>query len=105
MSRFCSVTVSVIVALAASRAAAATIRVTVDMVSYTPAQVSAHVGDTIEWVNNGFLAHAETGRKKEWDLFIPPRKSMRVTLTHPGEIDYYCRFHPNLVGHVSVAPP
>ncbi len=93
------------VALVVSRAAAATIRVTVDTVSYTPAQISAHVGDTIEWVNNDFLAHTATGRKKEWDLFIPPKKSVHVTLTRPGKIDYYCRFHPNMVGHISVATP
>jgi plastocyanin len=90
---------------AAVPAAAATVRVTVTKLTFEPAQVSAHVGDTIEWVNADFLAHSATGRKKEWDLFIAPNKSAHVTLSQPGEIDYYCRFHPNMVGHISVAPP
>lgn len=104
MPRVRSLALAAIVGLAASRGEAATIRVAVDNVSYAPAQVSAHVGDTIEWVNSDFVAHTATERKKEWDLFIPPNKSARMTLTRPGEIDYYCRFHPNMVGHVSVTP-
>jgi plastocyanin len=90
---------------APSPATAATVRITVDNVAFQPAQVSAHVGDTIEWVSSDFLAHTATGRKKEWDVFIPPHGNGRVTLTRPGEIDFYCRFHPNMVGHVSVVPP
>lgn len=104
MPRVRSLALAAIVGLAASRGETATVRVAVDNVSYAPAQVSAHVGDTIEWVNSDFVAHTATGRKKEWDLFIPPNKSARMTLTRPGEIDYYCRFHPNMVGHVSVTP-
>ena len=89
---------------AAAPAAAATVRVTVTKLTFEPAQVSAKVGDTIEWVNADFLAHSATSRKKEWDLFIAPNKSVHVTVNKPGEIDYYCRFHPNMVGHISVTP-
>jgi len=89
---------------AAAPAAAATVRVTVTKLAFEPAQVSAKVGDTIEWVNADFLAHSATDRKKEWDLFIAPNKSVHVTVNKPGEIDYYCRFHPNMVGHISVTP-
>ena len=85
-------------------AAAATVRVTIDKLVFQPAQVSARVGDTIEWVSSDFLAHTATGRKKEWDVLIPPNGNGHVTLTQPGEIDYFCRFHPNMVGHISVAP-
>ncbi len=92
------------IAAATLPAAAATVRVTITNLTFEPAQVSAHVGDTIEWVNSDFLAHSATGRKKEWDLFIAPSKTAQVTLKQPGEIDYYCRFHPNMVGHISVAP-
>ena len=89
---------------AAAPAAAATVRVTVTKLAFEPAQVSAKVGDTIEWVNADFLAHSATDCKKEWDLFIAPNKSVHVTVNKPGEIDYYCRFHPNMVGHISVTP-
>jgi plastocyanin len=91
--------------LAAAPAAAATVRITIDKLAFLPAQVSAHVGDTIEWVSSDFLAHTATGRNKEWDVLIPPNGSGHVTLRQAGEIDYYCRFHPNMVGHISVVAP
>jgi plastocyanin len=91
--------------LAAAPAAAETVRITIDKLAFQPAQVAARVGDTIEWVSSDFLAHTATGRNKEWDVLIPPNGNGHVTLMQAGEIDYYCRFHPNMVGHISVAAP
>ena len=90
-------------AVVGSRAAAETIRINVDKLAFTPAEVSVYAGDTIEWVNGDFLAHTATARSKEWDVTIPPNKTGRVTLKRAGEIEYYCRFHPNMVGRISVA--
>ena len=89
--------------LLATHAAAETIRVNVDKLAFTPAEVSARVGDTIEWVNTDFLAHTATARSKEWDVMIPPNKISRATLKRAGSVEYYCRFHPNMVGRISVA--
>jgi plastocyanin len=86
-----------------SGGAAETIRVSVDKLTFTPAQVSAHVGDTIEWVNLDFVAHTATTRKKQWDVIIPAKGTGHVSLKSSGTIEYYCRFHPNMVGHISVA--
>jgi plastocyanin len=83
-------------------AAAETIRVDVGKVSYAPADVAAHVGDTIEWVNGDFLAHTATARNKEWDVMIMPNKTGRIALKRAGNIEYYCRFHPNMLGRISV---
>ncbi len=87
----------------ASPSAAETIRVSVDRLSFTPAEITAHVGDTIEWVNHDFLAHTATARSKAWDVTIMPNKTARVTLKEAGSIEYFCRFHPNMTGHISVA--
>ena len=84
--------------------AAETIRVTIDKLKFSPAQVSARVGDTIEWVSNDFVAHTATARNKDWDVGIPPNSTGRVTLLHAGDVDYYCRFHPNMTGRISVSP-
>jgi plastocyanin len=84
--------------------AAETIRVTVAKLAFAPAQVTAHVGDTIEWANTDFIAHTATSRGKDWDVAIPAKGSGNVILTHAGEVDYVCRFHPNMTGHITVAP-
>src|SRR5947209_8034019 len=84
--------------------AAETIRVIIDKLNFAPAQVSAHVGDTIEWVSSDFVAHTATARIKDWDVAIPPKGTGRVMLRHAGEINYFCRYHPNMTGWISVAP-
>ena len=84
--------------------AADTIKVTIDKLQFAPAQVSARVGDTIEWANRDFVAHTATARNKDWDVTIPANGIGRAVLQHPGDIDYFCRFHPNMTGRISVTP-
>jgi len=83
--------------------AADVIRITIDKVTFAPAAVSARVGDTIEWVNDDFVAHTATARNKDWDLNILPHKTGRLTLTKSGTFDYYCRYHPQMKGQLTVA--
>jgi plastocyanin len=83
-------------------ASAAIIQVTIDKVAYGPADISARVGDTIEWSNKDIVAHTATNRDKSWDYMLLPNKKQTLTLKKAGEIDYYCKFHPNMKGHISV---
>lgn len=81
---------------------AETIRIEVKGLAFSPAQVTAHVGDTLEWVNADFVAHTATGKSHEFDVSLPAGKSGRVVVKKPGKIDYFCRFHPNMTGQVTV---
>ena len=81
-----------------------TIRVTIDNLKLDPPQVSAHVGDVIEWTSSDFVAHTATARNKDWDVAIPANGVGRVTLKHAGDLDYFCRFHPFMKGRISVTP-
>ncbi|MDX8452798.1 cupredoxin family copper-binding protein [Mesorhizobium sp. VK9D] len=90
-------------ALGTSPAFAATIEVTIDKLVFSPASVRAKVGDTIEWTNKDILAHTATV-KGGWDVMIPAKSKGKVTLKAAGAVDYFCRFHPNMKGHVEVAP-
>lgn len=88
----------------APASAADTIHITIDKLKFAPAQVSAHVGDTIEWASVDFIAHTATARNKDWDVSIPAKGSGKVVLKRAGETDYFCRFHPTMTGRISVAP-
>ena len=85
-------------------ARAATIQITMQDLVIAPAEVSARVGDTIEWVNRDILAHTATV-KGGMEVMIPARKTGRVTLQKAEAIDYYCRFHPNMKGRITVSAP
>ncbi len=83
---------------------AATIQVTIEKLIYTPAAVGAKAGDTIEWVNKDVIAHTATATNGDWDVMIGPNKTARVMLKKAGAVDYFCKFHPNMKGRVTVAP-
>jgi len=101
-ARFRATAVLAVAAFTTSAAARA-IHIEMGNLGFKPATVSAHVGDTIEWANVDFLAHTATSRNKEWDVMLLPKKTGRVVLKGSGDIEYYCRFHPNMVGRISVA--
>jgi plastocyanin len=91
-----------IFALLTATARAETVKVAMSNVAYAPATISARVGDTIVWENNDIVAHTATARDKSWDLMVLPKKTGTVTLKAAGAIAYYCKFHPNMVGHIEV---
>lgn len=89
--------------LLASPALAATIEVTIDKLVFSPANVQAQVGDTIEWTNKDVFAHTATV-EGGWEVTIPAKSKGKVTLKTAGAVDYFCRFHPNMKGQVEVTP-
>lgn len=90
-------------ALITSPALATTIEVTIDKLVFSPTNIRAKVGDTIEWTNKDVIAHTATA-KGGWDVMIPAKSKGKVTLKAAGAVDYFCRFHPNMKGRVEVAP-
>jgi plastocyanin len=82
---------------------AETIRVTINKLVFSPAEVNAKVGDTIEWVNRDVLAHTATV-VGDWDVTIAAGAMARVVLRKAGSVEYYCRYHPNMKGRITIAP-
>jgi plastocyanin len=78
------------------------IRVEVKKLAFSQAETTARVGDTIEWINDDFIAHTATAKDNSWDVVLEPGKIGRLTLKKVGTIEYFCRFHPNMKGRLSV---
>lgn len=83
---------------------AATIQIVIDKLVYAPAEVSAKVGDTVEWVNKDVLAHTATAKNGDWNVMISPNKTATLLLKKAGSVDYYCKFHPNMTAKLNVSP-
>ncbi|RUT97658.1 amicyanin [Mesorhizobium sp. USDA-HM6] len=98
-----SLPVALAMAFSASPALSAMIEVTIDKLVFSPVSVKAKVGDTIEWVNKDLFAHTATV-KGGWEVTIPPKSKGSITLKAAGAVDYFCRFHPNMKGHLEVSP-
>ena len=83
---------------------AATITIVMQNLVITPAEVSAKVGDTIEWINKDIVAHTATARNGDFDVALAPNKSASFVLKNAGAVDYYCRFHPNIKASLKIEP-
>ena len=85
-------------------ARAATIQITMDNLVVSPAETSAKVGDTIEWINKDVFAHTATAKSGDFDVMLPPKKSATLVLKKAGTVDYYCRYHPNMKATLKIEP-
>ena len=83
---------------------AATIQITIENMEFAPAEVSARVGDTIEWINKDVLVHTATARNGDFDVTTPPKKTVTSLLKKAGTVEYYCRYHPNMKAVLTIAP-
>jgi plastocyanin len=85
-------------------ARAATVQVTMENLVISPAELSAKVGDTVELVNKDIFAHTATARNGDFDITMPPKKTVTFVLKKAGTVEYYCRFHPNMKATLTIAP-
>ena len=92
------------IGLLAVPAHAETIQIVIENLVFAPAEVSAKVGDTIEWVNKDVFAHTATARNGDFDVNQPPKKTVTSVLNKAGTVEYYCSFHPNMKGVLKITP-
>jgi plastocyanin len=83
----------------------ATVAIEISQIAFQQADVSAHVGDTIEWTNHDVVDHTATARNDAWSVLVPAGKKARLVLTRAGTFEYYCRFHPNMTARLTVLKP
>ena len=83
---------------------AATIQITTTDLIFAPAEVAAKVGDTIEWINTDVFVHTATARHGDFDVNMPPKKTVTSVLKKAGVVEYYCRYHPNMKAVLTIAP-
>jgi plastocyanin len=83
---------------------AATIQISMENMVISPAETTAKVGDSIEWINKDIVAHTATARNGDFDVTMPPKKTATLVLKKAGTVDYYCRFHPNMKATLVVTP-
>ena len=83
---------------------AETIQIAIQDLAFSPPEVSAKVGDTIEWVNKDVFAHTATARNGDFDVNQPPKKTVTSVLKRAGTVEYYCRYHPNMRAVLNISP-
>ena len=102
--RHIAIVAAVALAVAAIPAQGATIQISMENLEISPAEASAKVGDIIEWINRDVLAHTATARNGDFDMTMPPKKTVRLVLKKAGSVEYYCRYHPNMKATLKIEP-
>jgi plastocyanin len=83
---------------------AATIQIVMENLVISPTEATAKVGDTLELVNKDVFAHTATAKNGDFDVTMPPKQTVTYVLKKAGDVDYYCRFHPNMKATIKIAP-
>jgi len=86
----------------------ATTQVAMKVLEFTPASVTARVGQTLTWTNEDSVQHNVTylsgPRFRSSPRVISAGASFSIKLTQPGTIHYFCSIHPWMKGTIIVAP-
>ena len=102
--RIVSIVTALMLGAIAVPAHGATIQIVMENLAMSPAEVSARVGDTVEWINKDVFAHTATARNGDFDITLPPKKTVTSVLSKAGTVEYYCRYHPNMKAVLKIEP-
>ena len=79
-------------------------KVSVQDNTFKPGTIRVKAGDTIEWTNDGAVAHTVTATDgANFDSgTLEPGKTFSFAADKPGTIHYVCNFHAGMQGTIEV---
>jgi plastocyanin len=89
---------------AGSASVAAASQVTIETLKYSPETIQIKKGETVTWVNNDLTPHTVTSQNggELNSGSIEPGASWSHTFGQAGSFPYYCTFHTEMKGTVTV---
>jgi hypothetical protein len=61
------------------------------------------VGAIVVWYNNDSVTHTVTARNNLFDSgSLSPGDTFKYTFEQSGELEYYCKIHPSMVGKITI---
>ena len=79
--------------------------VRIDNFSYTPSTLVVTPGTTVTWTNDDDDVHTVVDKDRKFKSpALDTNDTFSQTFAAPGEYDYFCSLHPQMVGKVIVKP-
>ena len=94
--------VAVALSLCLSAARADEMKVTIDNFTFTPAELTVKVGDTVTWNNHDDIPHTVVAAGKFRSKALDTDGTFSFTFTAAGEYKYFCSLHPHMTGTIKV---
>jgi len=84
---------------------AGTVAVKIANFAFSPASVTAKVGDTITWTNSDSAGHTATldDQAACTTSTLATNASGSITFSAAGTYPYHCKIHPNMTGTITVS--
>ncbi|HEU5402378.1 MAG TPA: cupredoxin family copper-binding protein [Terriglobales bacterium] len=83
-----------------------TVQVSIHLYKFTPATVTVHPGDTVEWKNDDTVDHTATATGAGTPAFdsgnLKQGQIFKYVAKTKGTYDYICTIHPYMKGQVIV---
>jgi plastocyanin len=88
-------------AAASPNVAAVTHTIVIRQMEFSPATLTVHPGDSIEWKNDDVVAHTATASTFDSGS-IAPGQRWRHTFTQSSSNAFHCIFHPHMKGTIII---
>jgi plastocyanin len=100
--RSLGLTVAATILLGIASARAEEHKVTIDIFTFTPAQLTVKVGDTVTWTNHDDIPHTVVSAGKYRSKTMDTDGTFTFTFTSAGDYKYFCSLHPHMTGMIKV---
>ena len=84
---------------------AGAVTATIANFAFSPATITAKVGDVVSWTNNDSAGHTATVKSDETCTTgtLANGASGGIVFNIAGSYDYFCKIHPNMTGKIEVS--
>jgi plastocyanin len=74
--------------------------------AFQPAELTVHIGETVEWENQDLVSHTTTSNTGVWDSGpLAPDEKFTFVFNALGDFPYHCSFHPEMTGVLRHSDP
>ena len=71
--------------------------------TFIPDTQNIPAGALVLWYNDDSVDHTVTARDNSFDSGrISPNETFEYTFEQTGEVEYYCKIHPSMVGKITI---
>lgn len=93
---------AILLCVGGTAAHAQEVKVTIDNFTFTPAELTLKVGDTVTFTNHDDIPHAVVSAGKFRSKTLDSDDSFTFTFASAGDYKYFCSLHPHMTGMIKV---
>ena len=81
----------------------ATVKIAIENMKFSPANVTVKPGDTVVWTNSDIVAHTVTSKGGAFDSkIIAPGGTFKYVARRTGDFAYFCSLHQPMTAALKV---